>query len=206
VAKFYENNSVNNGCKIWNALFRYYVFRKVDKGTKPKQTGGNDAVNFNDIEKFIVPGMKDYKNKEYSFANGIHHVLKNHQIIPHSISPQKLYNELGLNMPKDDLIENSNIKSFVKNINIEHIIDDEKQTTEMINGLNVFVVERDCNDDYDVELIQKSKKTKNDDLAVIMMKEGTWYVPVYSIDQTTQERVGLYKMDNPIIQQLMNDL
>lgn len=206
VAKFYENNSVNDGCKIWNALFRYYVFRKVDKNTKVKQTGGDDSVNFNDIDKFIVPAMKDYKNKEYSFVNGIHHVLKNHHIIPHSVSPQKLFGELGLNMPKDDTIHSSKIGSFVKNINIEHIIDEEKQTTEMINGLNVFVVERDCNDEYNVELIKKSKKTKDDDLAIIMMKEGTWYVPVYSINQESHERMGLYKMSNPVIQQLMNDL
>jgi hypothetical protein len=38
------------------------------------------------------------------------------------------------------------------------------------------------------------------------MKEGTWYVSVYNIDQNSQERVGLYKMNNPIIRQLMNDL
>lgn len=206
VAKFYENNSVNDGCKIWNSLFRYYVFRKVDNTKKIKQTGGNDSVNFNDTEKFIVPRMKEYKNKSYSFVNGIHHVLKNHHIIPHSVSPQDLFNELGLNIPKDDIIEKSNLGSFVKNINIEHVIDEQKQTTELINGLNVFIVERDCNDEYNVDLIKKSKKIKEDDLAIIMMREGTWYVPVYSVDQTTNDRVGLFKMTNPTIQQLMNDL
>lgn len=206
VAKFYENNSVNEGCKIWNGLFRYYVFRKVDRNIKTKQTGGDDTVDFNNTEKFIVPRMKEYKNKSYSFVNGIHHVLKNHQIIPHSLLPQDLFSELGLNMPKDDSIENSRLESFVKNINIEHVIDEEKQKTEMINGLNVFIVERDCNDEYNVELIKKSKKTKEDDLAIIMMREGTWYVPVYSIDQQSQERVGLYKMENPIIKKLIDEL
>lgn len=205
VAKFYENNSVNDGCKIWNSLFRYYVFRKVDN-PKLKQKGGDESLNFNDVEKFIVPSMNKYKDKEYSFANGIHHVLKNHQIIPHSLSPQNLFQELGLNMPHDDTITQPSIKSFVKNINIEHVIDETKQTTQLINGLNVFIVERDCNDNYDVELIQKSKKMKEDDLALIMMKEGTWYVPVYTIDQNTHDRVGLYSMKNPIISQLMNEL
>lgn len=205
VAKFYESNSVNDGCKIWNALFRYYVFRKVDSNVKSKQKGGNDSVNFNDTDKFIVPKMKDYKNKQYSFVNGIHHILKNHQIIP-KISPADLFGELGVKMPKDDILEHSKIKSLIKNINIEHVIDDQKGTTEIINGLNVFVIERDCNDDYDVELIKKSNNVRDDDLAIIMMKEGTWYVPVYNIDENTHERMGLYTMGNPIIQQLMNEI
>jgi SAM-dependent methyltransferase len=208
VAKFYEINSVNEGCKIWNALFRYYVFRKVDKNVKSKQTGGDESVNFSDMSKFIVPSMKDkeYKNKEFSFINGIHHVLKNHKIIPDHVSARNLFDELGVPMQKDDKLEKSKIGSMIKNINIEHTIDSDKNINEMINGFNVFIVERDCNDDYDVELIQKSKKVKSDDLAIIMMKEGTWYVPVYHIDPSTQERVGLFSMKHDVIQQLMNDL
>jgi SAM-dependent methyltransferase len=213
VAEFYRNNSVNDGCKIWNGLFRYYVFRK--QSVNKKQKGGNsedgNMIDFSDSTKFNVPSMSGYDN-EYSCINSIHHILKSHKIIPKSISPDKMCSDLGISLIKDNDIEvNSSLSKIAKSIVIEHVVDfddkkKDKEVEKVLDGLNVFIVERDCNDVYDVDLIKKSKKVSKDDTAVILMKEGTWYIPVYYVNPQTQKRTGLYEMSHSVIQKMMDEL
>lgn len=199
VADFYKSNEVNDGCKVWNKLFRYYVFRK---NSSLKQKGGDNVIDFSDTSKFIVPSMnKNGYDNEYSCMNSIHHVLKNHRIIPGSVTPKKLCSDLGLKFISDnDIIEK--LPKIAKNIKIEHNIEDKNKNQIVIDGLNVFLIERDCNDVYDVELISNKKSSS----AVILMKEGTWYVPVYNIDPESHKRMGLYEMNNPIVTKLMEEL
>ena len=209
VAEFYKSNSINDGCKLWTSLFRYYVFRKQDGNIKQKGGDGNDdVIDFDDTSKFIVPSMKDYDN-EYSCINSIYHVLKNHNIIPKSLSPKKLCSELGIQYTQDNDISD-NLQKIAKNIIIEHSVHNDiqsrEQTENVLNGINIFIIERDCNDVYEIELIKKNKKISSNDSAIILMKEGTWYVPVYLIDHTTQTRMGLYEMNHHIIQKMIDDL
>jgi hypothetical protein len=38
------------------------------------------------------------------------------------------------------------------------------------------------------------------------MKEGTWYVPVYYLDDVEQKRVGMYDMNHTIIKQMLENV
>jgi hypothetical protein len=210
VGEFYKRNSVNDGCKLWNGLFRYYVFRKQ---SNKKQKGGAESdsniIDFSDSEKFSIPSMKGYDN-EYSCMNSIHHVLRSHKIIPRYITPDKMCSDLGINFMKDNDVD-SKLEQISKKIVIEHVIDHDNkhkdvETEKVLDGLNIFVVERDCNDMYDIDLIKKNKKISANDTAVILMKEGNWYIPVYYVNPETQKRVGLYEMSHPVIQKMMDEI
>jgi SAM-dependent methyltransferase len=210
VSDFYKSNSVNDGCKIWNGLFRYYVFRKGDT----KQKGGkifddDNIIDFSDTSKFIVPGMSGYDN-EHSCINSIHHILKNHQIIPKSVAPEKFCHDVGIELVPDNFID-EDLHKIAKKIVIEHTTVHEKGKSEIekvVNGLNIFLIERDCNDDYDISLIKKNKKGKINpkDSAIILQKDGTWYTPVYHIDQTSQKRLGIFNMNHPVVQKMLEDI
>jgi hypothetical protein len=198
VSKFYEKNEVNTGSQLWNSLFRYYVFRKRELKT---QKGGG-ILDFSDSNKYEVPNMKGYDN-EYTFFNSIHHIMRNQRIIPKTIFANKLYKDLGIEMKKD--IDLDSFNKISRKIIIEHITEDDKSEI-IVDGLNIFVVERDCNDNYDIDLIKKDKKIKDDDLSIILMKEGYLYVPLYSIDKETGKRVGIMKTTNQIVQQMISEL
>lgn len=230
VASFYKNDGINDGCRVWNTLFRYYVFRKdhPNDGQTKKQKGGSmksskleestesaefdddNLLDFSDKEKFFVPEMDRY-NSDYSFMNSIHHLLQSHGIIPKTLIPKNLSRDLGLQDVKDEDIK-SNINSIAGKIIIEHNIESHK-TERIIDGLHIFTVERDCNDDYDISLTSKEtksgktpKKIKKNDRCVILMKEGLLYVPVYHIDSESGQKTGIFTGDHPIIIKMLDDM
>jgi hypothetical protein len=207
VAEFYKNDSVNEGCKKLNSMMRYYVYRKLDDETKQK--GGNDNIpDFSDNSKFVTPTMNGYDN-EYSYINSIHHIMKNHKIIPKTVSPEKFCKDIGISLSRDSEVDNK-LKSIAKSVVISHsVVDDktEKESVEtVLDGINVFLIERDCNDNYDIDLIKKSSTVKSNDKAVILMKEGTWYVPVYYLDDESQKRVGMFDMKHDVIKQMLENV
>lgn len=196
VSKFYQRSSQNDGAKVWNGLFRYYVFRKKQVS---KQAGGSNdnVIDFSNPTLFSIPDMKKYDN-EYSCINSLHHILKNHKVIP-KIDPEKLCKDINIKFKRDNDID---LADLSKNIIIEHSLENGA-TEHILNGVNIFIVERDCNDIYDIDLIQKHKKIND---AVILMKEGLLYVPVYYIDPETQKKVGIFEMSHPIIQQMLQEV
>jgi hypothetical protein len=193
IAEYYKKNSINDGCKIKTDLERYYVFRKKKHGNK-RQKGGD----INDSTKYYIPVMDSYNNK-YSFMNSIHHILKNHEIIPHTLTPYQFFNDMGLEIKNDDNIKKE-IKNIGKNIIIYHENGDNKKQ-KILDGLNILLVERDCNDEFDAKLIAKSKQDKENENsnAIIIMKEGNWYVPIYHINKNKEngeeEKNGLFYMN-----------
>lgn len=213
VAQFYVEDNVNVNCRPWFNLFRYYVFRK--NGKLEKQKGGSthfgsdsdnnidDVLNFSDSSKYAIPEMTNYNN-EFSCTNSIHHIMKSHKVIPKSITPQKFYSDLGIGPVKDKMVDDK-INNIARDMVIYEVVEDGKEK-KVVNGINIFVVERDCNDMYDVELIAKSKKMKESDLSVILMKEGLWYVPVYHIEEDTNKKIGLFETSHPVIQKLLNEV
>ena len=205
VAEFYRPDSINEGCKKLNSLYRFYVFRKRDN-PKKQIGGGDDLLNFSNSDKFIVPAMNGYDN-EYSCINSIHHILKNHKIIPKSIKPKSLCNDIGIKFTKDTNIGNK-LNDIGKKLVVSHLVtyNNEEIKKNILEGVHVFVVERDCNDDYDIDLIKKSQEINPSDKSVILMKEGTWYVPVYYLDDDKEQRTGLYNMDHHVIQELLKNI
>ena len=224
VAGFYKIDNINDGCKIWNSLMRYYVFRKKGnyKSDGKKQTGGDDAIagdptnmlDFSDTAKFSIPQMAGYNN-EFSCTNSIHHIMRNEKIIPKSITPQQFYRDLGLNAIKDDVVDD-NLTSIAKKMIVENEVEggnpfgnkreSKLEIKTMVNGINIFVIERDCNDYYDVNLVKKGKSVSDTDKSVILMKEGAWYVPVYYTNTETGKKVGLFEGSHPVIQKLLEEV
>jgi SAM-dependent methyltransferase len=231
VANLYKSNPVNDGGRIWNSLFRYYVFRKQDGTNQKGGNSDNNIIDFSNEDKFYVPSMSNYNN-EHSCINSVHHILKSHNIIPHTISPRKFCSDIGVNFIKDSDVEIDDIKKVAKKLVIEHFIenDDPKRKNKrgggkgsddsdsdvekskhhnyekVINGVNIFIAERDCNNIYDIDLVKKTKKINNNDKAIILVKEGAWYVPMYYIDPETYERVGIFKMDHPIVNKMLDEV
>ena len=130
--------------------------------------------------------------------------MRNHKVIPKYITPQKFYNDLHIGSVKDTIVSD-NMEKLAHDMIISEIIEDGKENI-VVNGVNIFVVERDCNDMYDVELVKKGKKVKDSDLSVILMKEGLWYVPVYYIDKESDKKIGLYNTNHPVIQKLLEEV
>lgn len=214
VAQFYTEDNVNVNCRPWINLFRYYIFRKNTKLEKQKgglkdgkfnseQMDVDSILNFSDSSKYSVPDMNYYDN-EFSCTNSLHHIMKSHKVIPRYITPQRFYSDLGVGYIKDDEIDNQ-IQKVAHDMIIYEIVEGGA-TTKVIDGVNIFVVERDCNDTYDVDLIKRSKKVKNTDTSVILMKEGLWYVPVYYIDKETNKKIGLFDTAHPVIQKLLEEV
>jgi len=206
VAEFYKSNSVNDGCKIWNSLMRYYIFRK--SGKSQIQKGGDNALDFSDPKLFFVPNMSSYDN-EYSCMNSIHHIMKSHKIIPKMISAHDFSNDLGFKNSKDTYVHNK-LHDVAKNIVIYNSVYNEKSGKSKdelaIDGLNVFVVERDCNDNYDIDLIQKNKHLSSSDAFSILMKEGNWYVPVYYNDEESGKRIGIFNKSHHIVKRMLEEI
>ena len=190
-AEYYEQTDINDKSREYTFMEKYYVFRK---NSKAKQKGGN----FIDPNKFAFPSTLEYDDN-YSLLNSIHHVLKSHKIIPKSLSPEDFYKDMDIKYENDMNIE-SKLKKIAKNIVIYHQ-DENNKREKVIDGLNIFLTERDCNNEYDVSVVKKCKRVSKNDLAIIIMKEGGVYVPVYINENNVKN--GLFRMDDTVIKELI---
>ena len=128
--------------------------------------------------------------------------MRSHRVIPHTIKPNKFYNDLGIGAVDDTKVADK-MQNIANNMIVSEIIDEREKN--VIDGVNVFVVERDCNDFYDVDLVEKKSKRKNN-MSIILMKEGQWYVPVYYVDQESHKKIGLFQNDHELIKKLMTEV
>ena len=193
VKNFYNKNEINEGCWIYNSLTRYYVFKKLNKNI----SGGKKDVmyDFSSSKQFYVPDMNDY-DADFSFLNSIHQLVKHHKYIPKNVSPDELFSDLNINVKKDIDINDGYIRNFGKKLIIENEIDGEKLL--VVDKINIFVVERDCNNYYDIDNYGNQKGK-----SIILMKEGGMYLPVYHIDNNKNIK-GFFSSNNDLIK-WMND-
>ena len=101
---------------------------------------------------------------------------------------------------ENDMNIESKLKKIAKNIVIYHQ-DENNKREKVIDGLNIFLTERDCNNEYDVSVVKKCKRVSKNDLAIIIMKEGGVYVPVYINENNVKN--GLFRMDDTVIKELI---
>jgi hypothetical protein len=209
VSEFYVDTNINVGCRPWFNLFRFYVFRKNDEFEEKKQKGGGDLselLNFSNKDIYYVPNMNDYNNN-FSFTNSLHHIMKSHKVIPKNVSTFELFNDLNIGKVTDKFVDKQ-INKISKNMIISEINEFNKEQV-IVDGINIFIVERDCNDYYDVSVVKKSNKIRENDLSVVLMKEGLWYVPVYHIEQNIEpigKKNGLFNTNHSVIQALLEEL
>jgi hypothetical protein len=202
-------------------LYRYYVFRRKNKtdirDTKKMKGGGRktkkektpetkvyeEKYDFSDINQFKIPSMSNYNNK-YSMVNSIHKILVSHGIFPKAVQVPEFLEDINVDTRQDYEVDNKYINDIVKNTIINHeITGDEKNTVKnILNGLNIFIVERDCNNFYDIEYAQK-KKCKGSDRAIILMKEGGLYKPI--MRKEGENVRGIFRMRDKMIDYLVDN-
>ena len=198
VASFYEKTELNNACQIWNSLMQYYVFRKKDY--KKTQNGGKKKILLDydilDTTQFKLGVMDDY-DSDYSLLNSIHQLLRSHNIIPLHISSKELYADMNINYIQDNKFDRPSIENISNKIIIEHEIKNKSEV--VLNGLNIFIVERDCNNEIIIILynndFMKNRKS------ILLIKDGNLYSPLYKIERDGIIR-GIFIKTDPFVEWL----
>jgi hypothetical protein len=222
VASYYEDNEMNEKCMHYSNLNRYFVFRKKSpddhlinnpssSNAKRGQKGGGDIkseeYDFSDVTKFKIPNMMNYDDN-YSMVNSIHKLLVSHSMFPKSLKVDDFLKDMGLNCHQDVDVSEKYMHDIAKQIIINHEITDssngKNKVQNMINGLNLFVVERDCNNFYDISYALKSKSpdSSKNDKAIILMKEGELYKPIMKNEKDGVR--GIFKMKDDLIKYLID--
>jgi SAM-dependent methyltransferase len=210
---FYEEDELNQKLMMFSKLNRYYVFRMNSKTNKKTQKGGykkskyKEKYDFSDTNKFVIPNMDKYNN-DYSMINSIHKILSLHSICPKSLRPKDFINDMGFDLVKDHDLTKNYMKELVNGTIVNHEINgnDKVRTKNVLNGLNILLVERDCNNFYDIEYcIKKNNISKHISLdkAIVLMKEGSLYKPILRKDAKGIK--GIFKMDDDMIKYLVNN-
>lgn len=224
VAKYYEINDMNAKCMEYTSLNRYFVFRKrsaTDSDNKSKkQKGGKtskkddeklklkkllaESYDFSDIKQFKIPDMANY-DYDYSLISSIHKILVSHNIIPKSLDIREFASDMGIKFKHDHELSEDDIHQITNKLIIKNEIVNEKgksKVESMINGLNIFFVERDCNNFYDISYSIKPNNTGSDK-AIVLMKEGMLYRPI--MRKGEKGLSGLFRFKDDMINYLVDN-
>lgn len=189
VAKYFEEGDINDVSRKYTFLHRYYVFRKKDSTNKTQKGGGYDFGS----DQFIIPKLDDYDSK-YSFINSVHRTLTSHGIVPKSVNVEEFIDELGFEYTKDSKINSKFIKNLGSKLEINHDIDGKVK--KILDGLDFYVVERDCNNHYDIDCYYSKGNTKS----MVMMREGDSYRPLMKVDKNKKK--GIFKNKDDLVDYL----
>lgn len=225
VAQYYDNSDMNQKCMEYTNLHRYFVFRKrssadivtLQKDVKSKKTqkGGKvsnnktnkkvidiqERYNFSDMGKFKIPSMINY-NDDYSLLNSIHKILVSHSIIPKVVKVDDFVSDMGLTPLKDHEIDEKYIRDITNKVIVNHELTENGKVQNVLNGLNMFFVERDCNNFYDVSYSVKNKVSESD-RAIVLMKEGGLYKPIMRKEDKGIR--GIVRMNDDMIKDLLDN-
>ncbi|AYV83566.1 MAG: mRNA capping enzyme [Hyperionvirus sp.] len=178
VAGFYEFNEVNGGCFKYSRLERYYVFRKRDteaaKGKKSKkvvQKGGIDQLM--DSGRTIVHDLDLSEVGDYTYCGSILHVLKTHKLIPKNVTMKEFLSDFNIGMT-DDKLDDDRLQDINQRLVINHEVIPTKKL-HVLNGVGVIIVEKDCNSNYDVTLLNDANAKK----ILVLLKENDIFRPIY---------------------------
>jgi SAM-dependent methyltransferase len=231
VAQYYDNSEMNNKCMMYTNLHRYMVFRKKSPNdansnkvntkannnvnNKKKQKGGKkeniyqnkinlqEKYNFSDSKQFKIPDMSNYDD-QYSLVNSIHKILVSHSMFPKDIKVEEFLKDMGLNPVVDEDVTDDYIHKITDNITINHEIVEKGTSTvkNVIDGLNIFMIERDCNNFYDITY-STTDNYKDTDKAIVLMKEGGLYKPIMRSEEKGIR--GILRMKDEMIRQLIEN-
>jgi len=111
---------------------------------------------------------------------------------------------MGVTPVPDEDVTDEYIKGLTPKVIINHEIVDKNTSKikNVLNGLNIFVVERDCNNFYDVTYSAKDD-FKGSDRAIILMKEGGLYKPIMRIEEEGIR--GIVRMKDDMIKKLIEN-
>jgi len=199
VAEFYKDSIINRGCLVWTNLFRYYVFRKKDAINSGMQGGAGNILDFSNTELYEIPSI----SSDYSCMNSIYHILKHNSVIPKHVGLNELMQDIGYKILSDSEITYGNLETLSDKLVINHQVEKANRIEEqkVIDGLNIFIVEKDCNDEYDIDLIKKKSYS-----FIILLKQGEMYQPVYYIDPKNAKRNGIFHHTHNLIKEMMKQI
>jgi len=187
--------------------------RSASRGGASKETAdlSNDAdlseFNFSDPDKYRIARMAGAQyDSDNTFLNSVHRVLSLHKLIPQMLSVSDFTKDMKISLREDQFVDKEYIADISKNIVITHEIFDKRQKRtrqlNILDGLNIFCVERDCNNMYDIEGTVKNKY-KDSDRAILLMREGLLYKPILQKDDMGTK--GLFKMNDRLVKYLMEN-
>lgn len=202
VKNYYDNNDdLTKNCYYNTKLIRYYIFRRKDvnienSNTKKSQKGG--ILDLDNKELFEIPFISSNKK---SCCNSICDILKTNKIIPNTISSKSFFKDYNLKYISDDELNENYFNKLINNINIEHNIENKKRKT-ILNGLNIIIVEKNCNNELDIDFYMKDKNSRYDKV-VLLYKNDNEYRPIYRKENNKLNGIFLYK--DPMIQKLIEN-
>lgn len=193
--------------------------KKNDKTLKKKkQKGGHNIKNtimnynemvFNDAPDLFDP-MKFVRRdlildegdelQEYSFMTSLHDILKTNKVIPNTISVPEFYNDISFGLVPDNSLNKNVIRNLGNKFEIRHNFTESDLSTEMaLNGLNIFVVEKDCDGSNVKSYLNKNKSGP----AAVLYFDGNKYYPVYKVKDDVYS--GMFTMDKKFIKNILKN-
>lgn len=153
----------------------------VKSKSKKSQSGGKFIKDLSSIDYLLGDGFEKGYIKEgssTSFYDSVTFSLKKSNVIPSSIDTRQFCKDINVDIKHDtELTDRDIIK--ISNIKIEHNDDDDDKQT-VINGVDIYVLNKDCDDD--VEVIRYN--SKNNKQAIILYKDNDAYYPVINGDKS----------------------
>jgi len=196
-AKYYEENDINKQLHIYTNLTRYMVFRKKLINNKDKHKGGKiKEYNFSDQNYFSSPHMNDNYDNEYTFLNSIHKLLISHSIIPKTVGTSEMVKTLGIKAVQDEEINAEYINGLCNKLKIDHIDEDNNKKIVM-NKLNIAIVEKDCNDYFDIDIYGS-----NNSKTIILVKNSNVYKPL--LKKIDKGFTGILKSDDDVVKYIFS--
>jgi SAM-dependent methyltransferase len=168
---------------------------KSKSSSESKSRSSFDHVQFDfaDESRYRIPDMGNY-NSQNSFINSIHKVMVSHSMIPKTIKVREFVEHQDIEFRNDVDADGEYVKDLVSRLTIDHDI--EGRVRRVMDGLNVYLVERDCNNFYDVSYVSGCSSANNG-RAVVMMKEGLLYKPLMRREDNGIR--GMFKLDDPLV-------
>jgi SAM-dependent methyltransferase len=189
VAEFYDQkDSVNKACFNMTKLERFFVLRRRE-GVKKKQKGGTRMNTAN----LLMDRLEGYNHilgsttyyirgtnilKGFTFQEALYTAIQGEKYIPKNVSLHEFYNDIGIGLQPDNIIDTDTIVNMASMIQIgnEH----EGKVKTVLNGLNILVLEKDCDGDLNIEGYGKKNKLSKKDKTVILYKDENGYHTFYT--------------------------
>lgn len=190
IAKYYEDDEINRGCKIYTNLEKFYVFHKNEKSKEKK--GGSRI----DGKKFFIDMDDKITKDEHSFMRSITKILKLHSLIPKSDTVKSFCKMIGVKKVSDEDIDDDYIESVCEKLNVNHENSDE-DVKNIIDGIKIIIGSQN-DESYDTDKYGKRCQNKKAPY-LFLIKNGNKYNPVYRIED--EEYNGL--MDENDIEEIL---
>lgn len=227
-ASFYDQeNDVNKASYKIMRLNRYYVFKRKEnisneipatkqekikiRTTKKsekessKQTGGESPLSLENLiksDKFMVKTTHNFK--DFTYQEAIYDILKSSNIIPKSVTFPTFYHDTEIDLIKDSELTDNDMLKINKKIIIEHETDDTSKI--ILNGLNVFILKKDCDDVLIGQLVGDTPKKINKNFpSIVLLFDGKQFSPLYRKDDMGNF-FSMFKVNDGFIEMIINQL